>query len=340
MKNRPAPRGGLVRSLVALFVLAIVWGGSIPLIKLGLRDIPPLTLTALRYLVAAPCFLWLLRGRPLPPPRACAAAAALGLLGIGVGQIAQTLGVRLTVASVATVISALIPVFVVALAALRLRQPITSLQAAGLGTALAGVALVAGGDPRVVAASFKASAGRAGAAAVSAHIGFAGMGLLLLSALAVALYYVLSVELIERYSVPTVAALSSLAGAAVLAPIAAWELGHVPIRLTLPGVAVVLYLALLVTVAGLWVWFGALARLPARIPAALQYLQPIVGVLAAVGLFGDRLDAWFWTGTTLVLAGIALGARPGVHISPRRACASPAETAACVTAPRGASGSS
>jgi drug/metabolite transporter (DMT)-like permease len=337
MKNRPASRDGLVRSLVALLVLAVVWGGSIPLIKLGLRDIPPLTLTALRYLVAAPCFLWLLRERPLPPPRACAATAALGLLGIGVGQIAQTLGVRLTVASVATVISALIPVFVVALAALRLRQPITALQAAGLGAALAGVALVVGGDPRAVAAWFGVAGGPA---AVSAHIGFAGVGLLLLSALAVALYYVLSVELIERYSVPTVAALSSLAGAAVLAPIAAWELGHVPVRLTLPGVAVVLYLALLVTVAGLWVWFGALAHLPARIPAALQYLQPIVGVLASAALFGDRLDAWFWTGTALVLAGIALSVRAGVHVSPRKAGASPAETTARVTPPRNARGAS
>jgi drug/metabolite transporter (DMT)-like permease len=148
------------------------------------------------------------------------------------------------------------------------------------------------------------------------------------------------VELIERYSVPTVAALSSLAGATVLAPIAAWELEHVPIRLTLPGVAVVLYLALLVTVAGLWVWFGALARLPARIPAALQYLQPIVGVLVSAALFGDRLDAWFWTGTALVLAGIALSARPGVHVSPRKVGVSPADAAACATPPRSASGAS
>src|SRR5579864_2157678 len=78
-------------SIGTLVVLAIIWGASVPLTKLGLRDVPPLTLTALRYLVAAPCFLWLLRGRRLPPPRACAGAAGLGLLGIGVGQVAQTL---------------------------------------------------------------------------------------------------------------------------------------------------------------------------------------------------------------------------------------------------------
>ncbi|HEV2359762.1 MAG TPA: DMT family transporter [bacterium] len=300
----------IVRSLGALLLLAIVWGGSIPLTKLGLRDIPPLTLTALRYLVAAPCFLWLLRRRRLPPARACAAAAGLGLLGIGIGQLAQTLGVRATPASVATVVSALIPVFVVALAAVRLRQPIGGVHLAGLAAALAGVALVAGGDPRALAASLGLRTVHAGAPALPPGA-LGGVGLVLLSAVAVALYYVLSVELIERYSVITVAALSSLAGAAALVPAAAWELGHAPMRVTITGTAVVLYLALLVTVAGLWIWFGALTRLPARIPAALQYLQPIVGVGASAVLFGDRLDARFWSGTGLVLAGIALSAGRG-----------------------------
>ncbi|HEV2440409.1 MAG TPA: DMT family transporter [bacterium] len=323
----------IVRSLGALFLLAIVWGGSIPLTKLGLRDIPPLTLTALRYLAAAPCFLWLLRGRRLPPPRACAAAAGLGLLGIGVGQVSQTLGVRLTPASVATVISALIPVFVVALAAVRLRQPVGGVQIAGLAAALVGVALVAGGDPRALPGALGIGPPRTGAPGVPhpvALAGFdtivargvsAGTGLLLLSSVAVALYYVLSVELIERYSVLTIAAVSSLAGAAALTPIAVWELGHAPMRVTVTGIAVVLYLGLLVTVAGLWIWFGALTRLPARIPAALQYLQPIVGVLASAALFDDRLDRWFWTGTALVLAGIALSAGPGGARRPGRAFA-------------------
>lgn len=307
-----------VRSLGALVLLALVWGGSIPLTKLGLRDIPPLTLTALRYLTAAPCFLWLLRGRPLPPARACAAAAGLGLIGIGIGQVSQTLGVRLTPASVATVISALIPVLVVAFAAVRLRQPVGGVQAAGLAAALLGVALVAGGDPRALGAALDLPPFRGGPAAASAHAAaLRGVGLVLLSAVAVALYYVLSVELIEQYSVLTIAALGSLAGVAALAPAAMWELGHAPVRVTGTGIAVVLYLGLLVTVAGLWVWFDALVRLPARIPAALQYLQPVVGVLASAALFGERLDPWFWAGTALVLAGIALSAGSGARPASR-----------------------
>jgi len=310
-------RGG---PLAALVLLALVWGGSIPATKLGLREIPPLTLTTLRYLVAAPCFAWmLLRSRPLPPLRASAAAAGLGVLGLGVGQVAQTLGVRAAPASVATVVSALIPVFVVALAALRLRQPIGAVQSTGLAAALCGVALIAGGDPRFFAAA-RTGARTGEAAATAAHTAaLGGVALVLLSAVAIALYYVLSVELIDRYSVVTIAALGSLAGAAVLVPMAAWELGHAAMRVTALGAVIVLYLGLLVTVAGLWVWFVALTRLPARIPAALQYLQPIVGVGASAWLFGDRLDRWFWMGTALVLTGIALSAGPGARTAARLA---------------------
>jgi O-acetylserine/cysteine efflux transporter len=275
-----------------LLVLAVIWGGSVPLTKLGLRDLPPLTLTALRYLVAAPFFALFLWGRPLPPPRALAAAGGLGVLGIAIGQVAQTLGVREISASVATVISALIPIFVVVFARVRLRQPIRIREACGLAVAFAGVVLVAGGDPRELIASGGTKIG--------------GEALMLLSAVAVALYYVLSLSLVAAHSVITVAALSSLAGAAALVPVSAWELRHAAARITEVGVFVVFYLAVLVTVVGLVIWFSALNRLPASIAAVLQYLQPIVGVAASAALFGDPLGVPFGIGGGLVALGIAL----------------------------------
>jgi O-acetylserine/cysteine efflux transporter len=220
-------------------------------------------------------------------------ASALGVLGIAVGQVAQTLGVRAITASTATVMSALIPIFVVIFARIRLGQPIRPRQAAGLVVAFAGVALVAGGDPRdVLAGASRSNAG--------------GEGLMLISAAAIALYYVLSIGLVDAYSVVTVTALSSLAGAGVLLPVAAWELRHAAASVTAVGVVAVLYLAVLVTAVGLLIWFSALSRLPASFVAVLQYLQPVVGVAASAALFGDPLGVWFDAGVGLVLLGVAL----------------------------------
>jgi len=282
----------------ALLALVAIWGASIPLTKLALRDLPPLTLTALRYVIAAPAFMVLLHGRPFPPRRALAALGALGVLGIPMGQVAQALGVARTSASVATVISATIPIFVVVFAVLRLRQPIRTCQAVGLVLALAGVGLVATGGPGGLAAALRTQAA-------------AGNALMLVSALSIALYYVLSAELVGRYSAGPTAAWTSLFGAGAMVPLAAWELRYATARLTVPGVGVVLYLALLVTVAGMWMWLHALHELPARVPAALQYLQPVVGVGLSAALFGDPLGASFWFGTSAVLLGIAATTLPG-----------------------------
>jgi drug/metabolite transporter (DMT)-like permease len=287
------------RAVAALLALVVIWGASVPLTKLALRDLPPLTLTALRYLIAAPAFMVLLRGWPFPPRRALAAMGGLGLLGIPGGQVAQALGVARTSASVATVISATIPIFVVVLAVVRLRQSIRTRQALGLVLALAGVGLVATGGP----------GGQATALRTQAAVGNA---LMLVSALSIALYYVLSTELVGRYSAGPIAAWTSLFGAGAMVPLAAWELRYATARVTVQGVGVVLYLALLVTVAGMWIWLHALHELPARVPAALQYLQPLVGVALSAALFGDPLGASFWFGTSAVLLGIAASTLPAL----------------------------
>jgi drug/metabolite transporter (DMT)-like permease len=85
-------------------------------------------------------------GKERLPWRALPPVAALGVLGISVGQVAQAFGVEGTSASVGTIISATIPVFVVVFAALRLKQPVTGRQQLGLLAAFAGIALVAMGN--------------------------------------------------------------------------------------------------------------------------------------------------------------------------------------------------
>ncbi|MGE5203405.1 MAG: DMT family transporter [Acidobacteriota bacterium] len=286
-----------IGSIAILLFLAAIWGGSIPATKLGLRDFPPLTLTALRYLVAAPCFLVLLITRPMPPFRARLAMIAFGVVGVGIGQTCQVLGVERTTASVATVITSIIPILVVLLAALRLGQPMGTRHALGLAAAFLGVGLVATGDPRRLSEALGGDS-------------LVGDAMMMVSALAIAGYYVLSVEFVGRYSAVTVAAWTSLSGAAALTPLMLWELRSRSVQLHLQGLGVVLYLALLVTVLGMWIWFWALARLPARVAASLQYLQPLVGVAASALLFAEPLGLWFALGTILVLAGIALSTLP------------------------------
>lgn len=291
LEPKPAPGR---REIVAILALAAIWGLSIPLTKLGLATTPPLTLTAMRFAAALPPLFLLSRGR-LPPRPALLRVFLLGVVGISVGQVAQTLGIEGTSASVGAILSATIPIFVVMFAALRLRQRVTPRQMLGLLAAFGGIALVAAGS---------------GEGAAAGRTTLAGVGWMLLSSVAIAFYYVWSVELTRDYGTPTVAAVSTLAGLLALAPFAAWEMAHTPVTLTTSGLAVAAYLGVLVTAAGLYLWLYLLNTVEAVVATTVQYLHPIIGIVVAAFMFGDALGASFAVGVGLILGGLALALAP------------------------------
>lgn len=278
------------RSLAAMLLLALMWGLSIPVTKVGLLTLPPLTFTALRFAIAVPLFLIFALGRRVPAWRAFPRIAALGVLGIGIGQVAQTYGVDGTSASVGTIISATIPIFIVLFAAIRLKQSVTGWQKFGLLAAFAGIALVALGP------------GQGGTAVTQTTAG--GAACVLLSTVAIAFYYVWSVELASAYGTVAVVTWSTLFGFIALLPWAGWEMRRYSIHITAQSVGAAAYLGVVVTVAGLFLWLHLLRVVPARVAASVQYLQPVVGIAAAAEMFGDRLGGFFVVGVVLVLGGL------------------------------------
>lgn len=279
-----------MRILGAMLLLALLWGLSIPVIKIGLLTIPPLTLTAMRFGLALPFLLPFFLGRRRLPWRELPRVAALGLLGVGIGQVAQTYGIAGTSASAGTIISATIPLFVVVFAAVRLKQPVSGRQKAGLLAAFLGIVLVAfdGQDASALRSSM------------------AGAGLMLLSCVTIAFYYVWGVQLASRYGSGPLAAWSTLFGFLALLPWSFWEARQTPFPVTPEGIAAALYLGAAVTVVGLLLWLHILRTVPAGTAAAVQYLQPVIGIAASAAIFGDKLGLLFAVGVAFVLSGLAL----------------------------------
>lgn len=280
-----------LRSITSMALLAVLWGVSIPLTKLGLQDTSPTTLTALRFAFAVPPLMAYVIGRHPLTRRALPKVLGLGIVGIFIGQVAQALGVAGTSASVGTIVSATIPIFIVLFAALRLKQTVTTVQKLGIAAAFAGIAVVA--------------LGRGGGMEAS----LAGVGFMLLSAIAIAFYYVWSVELTRQFGVATVAAWSTLFGFVALLPWAGWQAIREPFAPSVTSLAVAAYLGLVVTVAGLFMWLDILRTVPARVAAAVQFLQPIVGVAVSAAMFGDQLGLTFGIGVAAVLVGLWLTLR-------------------------------
>lgn len=285
---RPPSQRLSAASILSMGILAIIWGLSIPFTKLGLESTSPTVLTAMRFAFAVPPLMVYVIGRHPLPRVAVPKVIGLGIVGISIGQIAQALGVAGTSASVGTIVSATIPIFIVIFAAVRLNQSVAPMQRLGVLAAFAGIAIVA--------------LGRGGGIDATAS----GVGFMLLSSVAIAFYYVWSVELTMAYGVATVAAWSTLFGFLALLPWAGWQAMHQSFLPSLNSLAVAAYLGLFVTVIGLFLWLSILRAVPARIAAAVQFMQPLVGVAVSSAMFGDRLGPSFALGVAAVLAGLWL----------------------------------
>jgi drug/metabolite transporter (DMT)-like permease len=215
-------------------------------------------------------------------------------MGITLGNVAQSFGVQGTSASVATILSATIPLFMVILAAVRLKQSVTPLQWTGLLAAFIGIALVAVGSGSGVDDMSKTTA--------------SGVAWMLVSAIGIASYYIWSAELTEKHGLLPVAAWNMLVGLITVVPLAAWEDAHQPVNITIEAIAATAYLGVMVTVVGLILWLYLLRTVPARVAASVQYLQPVFGITASSFIFGDKLGLIFAAGVGLILGGLALAA--------------------------------
>src|SRR5450755_237617 len=70
------------KTLLAFAIIYFVWGSTFLAIRIGVREVPPLILAAMRFFVAgAVLYAWMLaRGEPSPTVRQWKSASVLGLV--------------------------------------------------------------------------------------------------------------------------------------------------------------------------------------------------------------------------------------------------------------------
>lgn len=284
---------GHARAIAMLVAVMAIWGGSIPVSKLGVTQFPPLTLALLRFAIAA-ALLWpLWRVRGAVATVAWRDAFVLGLLGVALYYVGFYEGLRLTTATRAAVLQAAVPAVTAVLARVISGERQSRAVIAGIVLSIAGVLVVIGGGVR---AHVPASA-------------LLGDLLVLASVFAWSLYTVVakrhaSVDAIELTTK------TAIAGAFLLLPAAAIEwLAGLRAAPTPGGWAALLYLGV-VSSALAYAWYGrALRALGAAQVANYINLLPVVAVAAAAVLLGERPDRASLAGGVLVLAGVALGSR-------------------------------
>ena len=130
----------------ASLLLAVFFLGTNPMaVKLAVADVPPLPFVAMRFVLAGLVVLGLvllLRPGDRPGRRDLLSMAGVGLVGVGMNNVAFTLGVSMTTASDTALIYAAVPIWGILLGlALGLERP-TRWGVLGVGLAFLGVGVV------------------------------------------------------------------------------------------------------------------------------------------------------------------------------------------------------
>jgi drug/metabolite transporter (DMT)-like permease len=293
----PSARARRLSGLAMLTATAFFFGGAMVAGKVAVVDVPPLTVAATRFLIAA-LLLYGLRGawpaldrgsqrpglRDVPIILALALTASVGY------NILFLTGLSLAPATdAAMIIPGLAPVVSTVLAVAVLRERPTRVAVLGLVVAALGVFLVV--DP----------SGGIDASRLTGDLLFVGCSVLFGS------YFLVSRAAGRRFSPISVSLYGAAAAALLLAPMAIAEGG--PARLASAGWESWLaigQLSVLATVAAFVLLNEGMKRLGVSRSAAFALMIPVFGALQAVLVLGERIGSGAAIGAAVVLAGIWL----------------------------------
>ncbi len=286
-------------------VLAVAWGLNWPAVKTMLTVIPPFSARALGLGLGVLLLLGLalLRRTALwPQRRAWPAIWVGGLLTVAVFNICTAFAQLTTSTSRAAVLTFTMPLMSAGLAWWLLGDRPDRRSQVALGLGGLGVAMLAVPVGQALAAA--ASASGAGTPAP----GTALWGLLL--PLAAALAWALGTVATKRWPPPgdrIVITAWQLGIGALVATVAALAAGeHLPTVWPLRVLVALAWHVLIATAVAYVLWYRLLESATATVSSLTTLAVPVVGVLGAMALVGDRPSATDWLGFLLVLGGAAL----------------------------------
>jgi O-acetylserine/cysteine efflux transporter len=264
-----------LRDWLAALVVVTAWGLNFVVIKIGLGEVPPLLLGALRFTcVAFPAIFFI--KRPQLPWR----TIVLYGLTISLGQFvflftAMYVGMPAGLASLVLQSQAF---FTVLIAALLLGESVRWPNMLGMAVAVAGLVL---GFVLTLVAALSWAAGNI----VAKSAGKADMlSLVVWGALIPPLPFLALSWLIEGQD----------------------EIRHSLANISHVGILSVAYLALVATIVGYVLWGRLLVRHPASKVAPLSLLVPVVGLVSSAWFLDEHLAAVQWLGGAVVMLGLAV----------------------------------
>lgn len=283
---------------MGLWMACFLWAISFIATKVALEGAPPLTLVALRLMISAACFaLWFWsRGSGISWPErgSLGKLFLLSLLGTGLHYGIQTIGLRYTTASNASIYAVTGPISITIIAALWLGERLTVRKVTGISIALLGVLCVMGWESL---REFK----------LEGHL--LGDVLVFGSIMLWAGFTVYGKSLMDERGATEVIGLTTMIGAVWMIPVASVEMlvvGFSPLGIRWETWIAIGFLGITCSFLATLLYFMALHATESQKVAVYLYTIPPMTYLAAALYLGESIGLNLIGGSLLILGGVYL----------------------------------
>lgn len=278
---------------LALATAVFFWGLSFVVTKIALQSFTPFCLIFFRFFFASIFFIILLwrTGFPTLTGNTITSLLLLAIMQPGLYFLCETTGLQYTSATKTSLIIATIPVTVLVLSALFLKERLRPFNVLGIIMSLAGVALLVFGDE----------------AQSKANGMFIGDLLIFGAVLAASGYMILTRRLGESLTSLQITGMQIIFGALLFFPAFLWDLPKFN-RQTVSDESLIALIVLTVfaTIGAFFCYNYALTRIPAAQAAVCINGIPLVTACGAWVLLGETLSAVQLTGGAIILVAVFL----------------------------------
>ena len=278
-----------------LAFVSLVWAGSFVAVRMAVKEISPVDLGFLRFLVATPFMVLILllsKKETRLPAKELLSLSVLGLTGVTLLYIFQFIGIEYTTASTSAVLINTNVIFIVLLSATFLKEKFPLRKSAGIALSFVGVLVVIFAQMTNESIAFS-------------NVFLIGCIFIILSAFCWAIYSIVGKRLLDKYDPFTVTTYAFVLGTIFFLPVVLPDITDVIQGVSFNGWMAILYLALICSVFGYVAWYYALSRIEAGRAAVFLNLIPLFTIV--ISFFTGEIPTFiFLMGAILIIYGVYL----------------------------------
>ena len=271
----------------------LCWGSLYVVSKIALKTVPPVTLLALRYIVAIPVLFVILalRGKLTRMTRKdVMIAAAIGVTGYFMSFCLQMLGISRLTGSISSLLGAMNPIFIPVLASFYLKEELTRAKVLCVAVSMLGVVMIIG---------------------VNGTVDILGALLMLVSVFLWSTTSIIIRRISGKYDPMQIAMLGMVFALPLTGAWAALELKTAAFSLPLESLLAVLFMGIVGTAVAHTLWNTSLSLMDASFCSMFYPMQPLVSSVLGVLILGETVTLNFVVGGIVICCGIVAAVRTG-----------------------------